>query len=159
MKTGSAPLTLAVLAVSNMPCAYLTVSVSFCQFAFYPLSWLPSRNSKRPLMKTGSDASLYPLSSHPSARESFRTQTHDTLCTNEKNRSSLINSTDQYELLQPLNPRRAASASEPLKNPSLSEPTCKKTTIHNDYSTLSLIVDYTLFMRPIFLFILVRCHL
>lgn len=97
------PLTLAVLAVSNMPCAYLTVSVSFCQFAFYPLSWLPSRNSKRPLMKTGSDASFYPLSSHPSARECFRTQTHDTHCTNEKNRSSLINSTDQYELLQPLN--------------------------------------------------------
>lgn len=55
--------------------------------------------------------------------------------------------------------QEAAWASEPLKNPSLSEPTCKKTTIHNDYSVLSLIVYCTLFMRPIFLFILVGCHL
>lgn len=117
MKTGSAPLTLAVLAVSNMPFAYLTVSISFSQFGFYPLSWLPSSNSKRPPLKTGSDSSLHPLSSRPPAQECFRTQTHATLCTNkkqtifDKQHGSIRTSTapehwTREGLLQPVNPSK-----------------------------------------------------
>lgn len=137
-------------------------SISFCHTDVLPPSSLPSTNSKR--TPSENRQPFWPLS--PAflslcLRMFQNTCTQHTLCTNKQKIYHLWRTAINKNFYSSwaLSPRRAASASEPLKNPSLSETTCKKTTIHNDYPALSLIVYHTLFMRPIFLFILVRCHL
>lgn len=99
--------------------AYSTFSISCGHIDFFLIpSLLPSRTSKRPHLKTGSDADLYPLSSCPFAWECFKTQADSTHPARAKKYIAFdINNriNKNFYSSWTVYLRRAASASEPLK--------------------------------------------